>query len=146
MASTRSRSLRRLLAFLLGAVERLRETLERVLVGRLGAAAGDALDGEVGALAHGIDHARLLGDVLDPGAVVLGVHRELGGADLGGGVRGRFERIPDDDRYLVFYLVGGTRRNEQVRGTARAARGFQCRGLRLRARKADIVSAWCGEL
>src|SRR5262249_8198406 len=99
---------------------------------------------QIGALAHGIDHARFLGDVLDPGTVVLGVHRELGGPDLGGSVRTRFERISDDDRYLVLDLVGGTGGNEQVRGTAPAAGGFQFRGLRFGERKADLVAAGRG--
>src|SRR5215471_17949670 len=73
-----------LLALLLDLVERLGEALERILVGRLGEAARGSLHRQVGALAHGVDHARFLGDVLDPGPIVLGVHRELGGADLGG--------------------------------------------------------------
>src|SRR5215831_3683431 len=60
-----------LLALLLDLVERLSEAFERVLVGRLGAAARSSLHRQVGALAHGVDHARLLGDVLDPGPVVL---------------------------------------------------------------------------
>src|SRR5438132_577325 len=73
-----------LLAFLLDFVEGLGEALERILVGRGRAAARGALHRQVGALAHGIDHGRLLGDVLDPGAVVLRVHRELFSTDLGG--------------------------------------------------------------
>src|SRR5262249_2045947 len=58
----------KLLALLLDLVERLGEALERVLVGRGGAATGGALHRHVGALAHGVDHTRLLGHVLDPGA------------------------------------------------------------------------------
>src|SRR5262249_20853379 len=133
-----------LLALLLDLVERLREPLECILIGRLRAAAGRAFHRQVGALAHGIDHARFLGDILDPGTVVLRVHRELGGADLGGGVRTRSERIPYDDRYLVFYLVGGPGGNEQVRGTARTTRGLHCRGLRLGKREAELVAAGRG--
>src|SRR6266567_227451 len=87
-----------LFALLLDLVERLSEALHR----------------QVGALAHGIDHARLLGNVLDPGPVVLGVHPELGGADLGGGVRIGLERIADDDRHLVLHLLGGTGGDEHV--------------------------------
>src|SRR2546429_9737497 len=89
-----------LLALLLDLVERLGAALERILVGRLGAATRSSLHRQVGTLAHGVDHARFLGDVLDPGAIVLGVHGELGGADLGGGIRTGLERITDDDRYL----------------------------------------------
>src|SRR4029453_15808941 len=92
--------IRDLPALLLNLVERLREALERNLVGRRGAAAGGAAHSQVGGLAHGVDHARLLGDVLDPGAVVERVHRELGAADLGGGVRRGLERIADDNRNL----------------------------------------------
>src|SRR5258708_20765691 len=83
-----------LLALLLDLIERLGEALERILVGRLGAAARSSLHRQVGALAHGVNHARFLADVLDPGAIALGVHRELGGADLGGGIPIVLERDP----------------------------------------------------
>ena len=66
----------------LRSVECLREALERILVGRLHAAARGAFDREVGTLAHGLDYARFVGGILYPGAAILGVHRELGGADL----------------------------------------------------------------
>src|SRR5436305_14748564 len=65
-----------LLALLGGTVERLAEPLERVTVGGLGAARRGALDHKLATLTHGIHHARLLGGIPDPGAVVLGVHRE----------------------------------------------------------------------
>src|SRR5258708_25246904 len=96
-----------LLALLLDLVERLGEALERILVGRLGAAARSSLHRQIGALAHGVDHARFLAGVLDPGAIALGVHGELGGADLGGGNRIGLERVADNDRHLVLHLVGG---------------------------------------
>src|SRR5262249_45031217 len=112
-----------LLALLLDLVERLGEALERVLVGRGGAATGGALHRPVGALAHGVDHARLLGDVLDPGAVVLRVHRELGGADLGGGVGAGLERIADDHRNLVLHVLRRPGGDEDVGGVALAAGG-----------------------
>src|SRR6266446_10282316 len=54
-----SRPGRALFALLLGAGKRLAQPLERELVGALGAAARGALDGEVRALAHGVDHAGL---------------------------------------------------------------------------------------
>src|SRR4029077_17341302 len=98
--------------------------------GRLRATLRGSFHRQVGAFAHGIDHASLLGDVLDPGAVVLGVHRELGGADLGGGVRIRFERISDDDRYLVLYLLGGTGGKEKGRSPATCSWWVQLSGLR----------------
>src|SRR5262245_59350152 len=113
-----------LLALLLDLVERLGQALERILVGRRGAAAGGALHGQVGALAHGIDHARLLGDVLDPGAVVLRVHRELGAADLGGGVRAGLERVADDDRHLVLHAFGGAGGDEEIGRIALASLRF----------------------
>src|SRR5260370_39707072 len=94
-----------LLAFLLDFVEGLGEALERILVGRGRAAARGALHRQVGALAHGIDHGRLLGDVLDPGAVVLRVHRYLFSTDRGGAFRPGLERIADDDPHLVLHAV-----------------------------------------
>src|SRR5262249_27952615 len=125
-------------------VERLSEALERVLVGRLGAAARGSLYRQVGALAHGIDHARLLGNVLDPGPVVVGVHRELGGADLGGGVRIGLERIADDDGHLVLHLLGGTGGHEDVGRIALAPLWLGLGGLRLGEREADLCAAGRG--
>src|SRR5262249_36891751 len=51
----------RLLARLIGAIERLGKALERELVRALRAASGSSLDGHVSALAHGVEQARLLG-------------------------------------------------------------------------------------
>src|SRR5262249_62101534 len=85
LKSDQARGTRALLALLVGARQRLGQALERELISRLRSAAGSALDGQVGALAHGLDQARLFGDVLHPGAVVLGRHRKLHRADLGGG-------------------------------------------------------------
>src|SRR5262249_55044832 len=87
----------RLFALLRGAVEGLAEALERIAVGGLRAARRGALDDQVSVLAHGLHHARLFGRILDPGAVILRVHRELGGTDLHGGVGARFEAVADDD-------------------------------------------------
>src|SRR5262249_61588499 len=115
-----------------------------ILVGRLGAAARGSLHHQVGALAHGVDHARFLGGVLDPGPVVLGVHRELGAADLGGGIRIGLERIADDDRHLVFHLIGGTGRDEDVGRVALAPFRLRLRRLRLGGREADLVAAGRG--
>src|SRR5215204_7261421 len=64
-----------LLALLGNTVERLAEPLEGVTVGGLGAARRGTLDHKLATLTHGIHHARLLGGIPDPGAVVLGVHR-----------------------------------------------------------------------
>src|SRR6476620_11873211 len=108
MTPRRYSNLSELLALLLDLLERLRESLERILIGRRSAATRRALHRQVGAFAHGIDHTRLLGDVLDPGTIVLRVHRELDGADLGGGVGAGLERIADDDRHFVFYVFGRT--------------------------------------
>src|SRR5580704_14336820 len=110
-----------LLAFLGGAVDRLAQALERILVGGFGAVAGDALDGQVAALAHGVDHAGFLGDVLDPGAVVERVHGELVGADLGGGVGAGLERIADDHRHLVAHVLGRPGGDEDIGLVALAA-------------------------
>src|SRR5262249_10955317 len=133
-----------LLALLLDLVERLGEALERILVGRLGAAARSSLHRQVGALAHGVDHARFLADVLDPGAIVSGVHRELGGADLGGGIGIGLERIADDDRHLVLHLVGGAGGDEDVGRIALAPFRLGLRRLRLGEREADLVAAGRG--
>src|SRR5262249_38073880 len=111
---------------------------------RLGEAARGSLHRQIGALAHGVDHARFLGDVLDPGPIVLGVHRELGGADLGGGIRIGLERIADDDRHLVLHLVGGAGGHEDVGGIALAPFRLGLRRLRLGERKADLVAAGRG--
>jgi hypothetical protein len=64
--------------------------------------------------AHGIDHARLFGDVPDPGAVVLSIHRKLSGTDLGSGVGAGLERIADHDRDLVPYILARAGRDEDV--------------------------------
>src|ERR1043166_5875791 len=87
-----------LLAFLGGAVERLRKTFERITVGRLRAARRGAGDDDVGALAHGLDHAGLLGGVAEPGAVGLRVHDEFVVAALDVDLGVRLELIADEDR------------------------------------------------
>src|ERR1700722_15563131 len=96
-------------AFLADLVERLGEPLERIGVGRRGAPRRLALDGHIRALAHGIDQTRLLGSVLDPGAVTLGVHVVARAAELDGRVGIRLEPVADDDRYLVLHLLGRPR-------------------------------------
>src|SRR5476651_966691 len=63
-------------------VERLGEALEREGIGGLGALGRHALDGDIGGLAHGVDHPLFLGGVLDPEAVALGVHRVRRAADI----------------------------------------------------------------
>src|SRR3954463_13070761 len=95
-----------LLALLRGAVERLAQAFQRVAVGRLRPLRGRSLDDKVAALAHGIDHARFLGGVLDPGAVVLRVHGEFAAADLDRRIAVRFEAVADDDRNLVAHIFG----------------------------------------
>src|SRR5260370_2853225 len=100
---------RALPALLRGAVEGLGQSLERIAVDRFRAAAGGAAHDEVGALAHGIDQPRLLGRILDPGAVALGVHGELGGADLGGRVGRALERIAADNPELFPHVLGRPR-------------------------------------
>src|SRR5258708_14345966 len=134
-----------LLAFMLDFVEGMGEALERILVGRGRAAARGALHRQVGALAHGIDHGRLLGDVLDPGAVVLRVHRELFSTDLGGGVRAGLERIADDDRHLVLHVLGRAGGDENIGRIALAAGRLGLGRLRLGAPEADLVSAGRGD-
>ena len=124
-------------ALLLDLVERLCEPLERILVGRRRAAAGGALHRQIGALAHGVDHARLLGDVLDPGAVVLRVHRELGGADLGGRIGAGLERIADDrptPRSSRSRPDGWRRRHRTGRACGRPARSSWSSAWRARSR------------
>src|SRR5260370_29718781 len=128
-----------LLALLLDFLERLREPLERILVGRRRPATGCALHRQVGALAHGIDHARLLGDVLDPGTVVLRVHRELDSANLGGRIGAGLEWIADDDRHLVLYVVGRAGRDEDIGRIALAARRPALPGLPLGKRQAHLA-------
>src|ERR1017187_3473373 len=93
-----------LLATLVGAVEGLAETAERKGVCRSRSLRGRAL--YYGALArpHGLDHMGLFRRVLDPGAVLLGVERKRGRADIHGRLRIRLERITDDDRDLVAHL------------------------------------------
>src|SRR5580704_19424426 len=61
-------------ALLADAIERLRQSFEGVDVGAGGSLGRGPLDRQVLALAHGIDEARFLGRVLDPGAVGLGIH------------------------------------------------------------------------
>src|SRR5258707_690122 len=75
------RATRRSAAFLAHLVQRLRQALERKHIAGGGAARRRALDGQVGTLAHGVDQTRLLGGILDPGAVGLG---GLGLAGVGG--------------------------------------------------------------
>src|SRR5438128_391902 len=70
-----------LLALLRRAIDRLGDALERECVGGLGAAGGDGLDHDIGALAHGVDQLGFLRRVLDPRAVVLRVHGETRGAN-----------------------------------------------------------------
>src|SRR4029079_9715656 len=110
-----------LLAFLLDSIERLGKAFERILIRRLRAAARSALHRQVGSLAHGIDELAFLADVLDPRAVILGVHGKFRRADLGRRIRGGFEWIADAHRDFVLYLVGPTRRAENVGGSAPAA-------------------------
>src|SRR6516165_559252 len=69
------------LAVLSDPVERLRQALQREGVGGLGAFGGNALDHEISGPAHGLDHALLLGRILDPEPVALGVHRVSRAAD-----------------------------------------------------------------
>src|SRR5258707_7020597 len=135
-----------LLAFLVDFVEGLGEALERILVGRGRAAARGALHRQVGALAHGIDHGRLLGDVLDPGAVVLRVHRELFSTDLGGGVRAGLERIAYDDRHLVLHVLGRAGGDEHIGRIELAAGRLWLSYLRSCEREADPVAAGRGDI
>src|SRR5436853_3764038 len=95
------------LARLLGTLKRLGEPLERKLVGTAGTTCGSALHGQIGTFAHGVEHAGLLRHVLDPGTILLGVHRELRGTDLSRRFGAFLERIADDDRYLIAHVFGG---------------------------------------
>src|SRR6185369_14734988 len=63
------------LALFRNLVEGLRNTLERVCIGGLGAAARFAPDHQVGPFAHGIHHLGLFRRILNPSTVVLRVHR-----------------------------------------------------------------------
>src|SRR5262245_58297508 len=100
-----SASLRPLFTFLRSAVERLRNALERERVGGRGSLRGLGLDHGVAGLAHGLDQPRLFGGVLDPGAVVLGVHREAAAADGHGRFGVGLEGIAgDQNRNLVGHL------------------------------------------
>src|SRR5262249_37997733 len=85
------------LAVLRDLVERLRKALERKRVRGLGALGGGALDHGVRRTAHRLDHLLLLGGVLDPEAVALGVHRKARAADLQRRFRTGLERIADHD-------------------------------------------------
>src|SRR5688500_4709061 len=85
------------LAALLGdLVERLADTLERICVRCLGGARRLALDHEIGATAHRIGQLALLGGVLNPGAVALGVHRKGGLANRGSCFGAWFLRVSHD--------------------------------------------------
>src|ERR1051326_5107202 len=108
-------------ARLRGAVERLREAFERITIDRLDAVTRSPGYDEVGPLAHGLDQARFLGRVLDPGAVVLGIEGELGGPDLDRGVGRGLERIADHHRDFVSHVLGGTGRDEEKHRIARLA-------------------------
>src|SRR5215470_16074666 len=108
-------------ARLIGALQCLGEPLERELVRTTGTTGGGALHGQVGAFAHGVEHAGLLRHVLDPGTVFLSVHRELRGSDLGGRLRAFLEGIADNDRHLIAHVLGRASRNEQKGRVARAA-------------------------
>src|SRR5207249_8716353 len=71
-------------------------------------------------------------------------HGELGGADLGGGIRTGLERITDDDRYLVLHLVGGASGHEDVGRIALARFRLGLRRLRFGEREADLVATGRG--
>ena len=90
---------------------------------------------------HGVEHARLIGNVLDPGAVVLRVHRELDSPNLGGRIRAGLERIADDHRHLVPDVLGRTRRHEDVGLVALAPDRLGLGRLRLAEREADLGAA-----
>src|ERR1700748_2149421 len=107
-------------AFLTDLVERLSEALRRKNVDGPGAARRGPLDGDVAALAHGVDQLGLLGRILDPSAVIEGVHRIGRPAEFQGGVRIGLETISDDDRDLVLHLFGGTGGDEQESHIARS--------------------------
>src|SRR5258707_4183485 len=134
------RATRRSAAFLAHLVQRLRQALERKHIAGGGAARRRALDGQVGALAHGVDQTRLLGGILDPGAVGLGVHGVGGPAHFERRVRIALEAIADDERDLVLDLFGRTRRHEQKRGIARAAGRGRLRVRRLGEREAHLLA------
>src|SRR6516165_529841 len=105
------------------AVERLGEAFERIAIGRLRPARGGTTDDDVLALAHGLDHACLLGGVADPGAVGLGVHDEFVVADFDIELGVRLELIADDHRDLVVHVLGRTRGDEQIGRVARLVWG-----------------------
>src|SRR6476620_9024800 len=92
------------LALLRDAVERLGEALQRIAIGRFGTAPRFAGHDHVGAAPHRVDHARLFGGVLEPGAVGLRVHRVLVRADVDVCLRTGLERIADHDRNLVAHV------------------------------------------
>src|SRR5687768_11575537 len=127
-------------ALLVDLFERLREPLERILVGRLGAAPRGTLYSEVAAFAHGVNHAGFLGYVLDPGAVVLRVHCKLAAADLGNCIGAGLERVAYDDRDLVLHVLGRTARYEQIGLIALSPRGLGLRQLRLSQCKSDLAA------
>src|SRR5262245_18300491 len=139
-----SAGMTRLLAFLADAVECLRKTFERILIDRQRTAAGSSLHRQFSALAHGIYHTRLFGHVLDPGAVVLGVHRELGGTYLCRCVRAGLERIADRYRDLVPDVVGGAGRYEHVGWIALTAVPLGLRRFRLAENQTYLVASGGG--
>src|SRR5262245_10466079 len=141
---TTSAGMTRLLTFLADAVECLRKTFERILVDRQRTAAGSSFHRQFRALAHGIHHTRLFGHVLDPGAVVLSVHRELGSTYLCRGVRAGLERIADRYRDLVPDVVGGAGRDEHVGRIALAALRLGLRRFRLAEHETYLIAAGGG--
>src|SRR5207245_7291741 len=75
------------------------------------------------------------------GTVLLSVHREFRGSDLGRRLRAFLEGIADDDRYLIAHVLGRPGRNEQEGRGARAAGRIGRRRLGLRKRKTHLLAA-----
>src|SRR5690606_14816427 len=93
------------LAILRNPVQGLRQSLEGKHVRSLRPPRRHALDGGFRTLAHSVDQTILIGGVLDPDAVALGVHRVARTADLDRSFRARLERIAHCDRYFVRHLL-----------------------------------------
>src|SRR5215831_2052129 len=106
-------------AFLPDLVERQREAFERIHIGAHGPFGGRALDHKILAFAHGFDQLGLLGGILHPSAVRLGIHRIVPARDFNVGVAVGLEPVTEDDRNLILDLFGRPGGNEHVRRIAR---------------------------
>src|SRR5271155_5339705 len=129
-----------LLTVLVGAVDGLRQPLERENIGRSRTFRGGAFYYRVLAAAHGFDQLGFFCGVFDPGAVLLGIERKRRRSDRDGRIGIRLEGVTNDDRDFVAHLIGGPRCNEHVGRIARLAGRSDLRRRRLGNRETNLFA------